>query len=199
MLRWDLLGENYTNTRSISFPGFSDAAYSSHDGQFYLGRVEAGYPISFSGFTMVPTASLAWGHLDQDGYTEASPAGAALSIGSEHDNSLRSELGLKAFVPVLAESSFSASLGGHAEWMHEYTDLAQAVSASCAAGSPNFLAIGPTQTTDLADLGADFEIAGLNGGDSLTVSYSALVGGSFVEQTAMLRARVRFDVDLGWH
>ena len=94
--------ENYTNTRSISFPGFSDAAYSSHDGQFYLGRVEAGYPISFSGFTMVPTASLAWGHLDQDGYTEASPAGAALSIGSEHDNSLRSELGLKAFVPVLA-------------------------------------------------------------------------------------------------
>ena len=55
------------------------AETATHAGQLYLGRVDAGYPIPFGRFTVVPVASFDWDHLDQDGYSESSMLGSGHS------------------------------------------------------------------------------------------------------------------------
>jgi outer membrane autotransporter protein len=82
--------EDYTGSRRISFPGLSSVASESHSGDLYLAHIESGVPISFAGFAVVPVASFDWGHLVQNGYTETSSAGAALSVANEVNDSLRS-------------------------------------------------------------------------------------------------------------
>jgi iron complex outermembrane recepter protein len=188
--------ENYTSSRRIVFPGFSDTAYASHNGALYLGRIDAGYPLWFGGLGVVPVASLAWGHLDQGGYTETGSAGAGLSVAGAHNDSVRSEIGVKSFLPLTLAPSVTATLGAHAQWLHEYGDVTQAVAAGFVGAGANFLAVGPTPPRNMADLGAELELARSNGGQSLTLSYQALLGSSFVQQAAMLRARIAFDADL---
>jgi uncharacterized protein with beta-barrel porin domain len=79
--------------------------------------------------------------------------------------------------------------------MHEFGDTTQSVSAGFvgAGVGTNFLAIGPTPPRNMVDLGAEFEIARLAEGQSLTLSYSALLGSTYVQQAAMLRARFIWD------
>jgi outer membrane receptor protein involved in Fe transport/uncharacterized protein with beta-barrel porin domain len=188
--------EDYTTNRRIVFPGFNDVASGSHTGQFYLGRIDVGYPISFPGFAVVPVASLDWGYLDQNAYTEASLAGAALNVASAQNDSVRSELGVKSFLPIASGPSFAATVGAHLEWMHEFGTITQAVTAGFVGAGANFYAVGPTPDRDMADVGAELEIASLAGGQSLTLSYSAMFGATFLDQVAILRARIPFDTGM---
>jgi iron complex outermembrane recepter protein len=190
--------EDYTTSRRIVIPAppntvFNDVANATHAGQLYLGRVDAGYPIPFGRFTVVPVASFDWDHLDQDGYSESSMLGSGLTVSATHNDSIRSELGVKTFTPIASGPSFTATVGAHVEWMHEYGDLTQALTAGFVGGGATFLAVGPTPDRDMVDVGADLQLARLFSGQSLTFSYSALVGPTFVEQTAMLRARMDFN------
>ena len=78
--------ERYTTNRRISFPGFIDAAFGNHDGDLFSARIDGGYPIHVANGFVVPVASLTYAHLYQDAYSEASSAGAALSIGSAQND-----------------------------------------------------------------------------------------------------------------
>ena len=115
--------EDYTTNRSINFPGFTDSAYGTHAGNLFTARIDGGYPIQIGNGFVVPVASLTYAYLGQDAYTENSAAGAGLAVASAQNNSLRSELGVKTMVPVATSPYFTASVGGHAEWMHEFGDV----------------------------------------------------------------------------
>ena len=185
--------ERYTTNRRISFPGFTDAAYGNHTGDLFTARIDGGYPIHVANGYVVPVASLTYGHLYQDAYSETSSAGAALNIGTAQNDLVRSEIGAKAIMPIELSSNFTTAVSGHVEWMHEFGDVTQAVTAGFVGGGGNFLAVGPTPDWNMADLGADLKLASPSERQSLTISYSALLGSTYLQQTGMLKARFALD------
>lgn len=182
----------YNTKRTINFPGFADVATASYGGMIYSGRVDVGYPLVTGLGIFVPVAAVTYAHVDQDAYTELSAAGSGLTIAKQSTDSVRSALGLKAIFPFYASATFGAALETRAVWLHEYENTAQSISAGFVGGDGSFLTTGPTPTRDMADLGAALRLSLPRIGDSLSVSYNAIVRQSYVEQVGMLRARVDF-------
>ncbi len=182
----------YNTKRTINFPGFADVASASYGGMIYSGRLDAGYPVVTSLGIFVPVAAVTYAHVDQDAYTELSAAGSGLTIAKQSTDSVRSGLGLKAIFPFYASATFGAALETRAVWQHEFENTAQSISAGFVGGDGSFLTTGPTPTRDMADLGAALRLSLPRIGDSLSVSYNAIVRQSYVEQVGMLRARVDF-------
>jgi outer membrane autotransporter protein len=187
--------QRYDTTRHIDFQGFSGTADGDFNGQQYVARVEAGYPLALgaSGYTLTPSASLTYSHLDQDSYTEDGGNGAALSVGSAHANSVRSGLGAK-----LAKS-YSTRYGDivpelQLHWIHEYDHARQATGAGYAAdpsGQTAFTTVGATPVSDLAAVSLGVTLLRENN-LSLSVRYEVQAGGGFLSQTGSLRLRQLF-------
>jgi uncharacterized protein with beta-barrel porin domain len=185
-------GLNYEASRFINFPGFSDTAYGAHGGMIYPGRLDGGYMFISPVGVFIPVASLTYAHIDQNAYNETSGAGTALSVEQQNTDSLRSGLGLKALFPIVTTPEFGAAIEGHAIWLHEFENTAEDVTAGFIGGEGDFLAIGPTPTRDMADVGADARMSLPIVGDSFSLSYDAILRQQYVEQVGLLRARIDF-------
>jgi len=183
---------SYDTKRLINFPGFTDTATASYGGMIYSGRLDGGYPVETSFGIFVPVASITYVRVDQDAYTELSNAGAGLSIGRQTTNSIRSGVGLKTIFPFYVTAAIAASLETHAIYQHEFGDTAQTISASFAGGNGSFIATGPTQAREMADAGAALRVSLPRAGQSLALSYNAIVRDRYVEQVGMVRARIDF-------
>jgi outer membrane autotransporter protein len=90
-----VVGQDFRTRRAIDFPGFSGQADGHFGGDQYVARIEAGYPLKLADLALTPLASLAYAYQHQDAYTETGGNGAALSLGSSQDSSVRSGLGFK--------------------------------------------------------------------------------------------------------
>ncbi len=177
---------DYDTKRVLTVP-FSDAASGSHDGDQYTAALEAGAPLRMGGGTLTPVASIAYSHLEQDGYTETSSGGMALHVGDQETNSAVSGLGVKALIPIAADTL----LEGRAIWLHEFGDTNQAVTANFAAGSAAFTASGPGVGRDTADLGVGL-FAYAAQGVSVQLNYDALLRDDFVAHAGSGRVRMEF-------
>lgn len=182
----------YNTQRTVSFSGFNDVATAAYNGLLYTAQLDGGYPIRTPYGYVVPVAGVTYAHVKQDAYSETSANGAALAIAAQNTDSLRSSLGLKAVFPLIASPGFAVSLEPHALWNHEFDNTAQIVSAGFVGGSGSFIATGPTPDREMADVGAALRLGLPNDGESLAVSYNSLLRNSYIEQVAMLRARVDF-------
>jgi uncharacterized protein with beta-barrel porin domain len=182
----------YDSKRVISFPGFSDVATASYGGMIYSGRLDAGYPVVTSLGVFVPVAAVTYVHVDQDAYTELSAAGAGLTVAKQSTDSIRSGLGAKAILPIYVSPTLGAAVEARAVWEHELGNTAQTITAGFAGGGGDFVATGPTPTRDMADLGVALRLSTPRSGESVSVSYNAIVRQGYVEQVGMLRARVDF-------
>ncbi len=185
-------GLNYQSSRSISFASFSDIATASRSGMLYSAQVETGRPVLTSFGSLVPVASLAYAHVDQNAYNEKSFAGAGLNVADQTTNSLQSGLGAKAILPFTLSESFVSAFEARAIWRHEFLNTAQVVTASFAGAGTSFQAVGPSPARDLADLGAALRFAVPGKGQTFEVSYNGRIGARYAEQVGLLRARFDF-------
>lgn len=176
---------DYDTKRVLTVP-FNDTASASHDGQQYTAALEVGAPLRMSGSTITPVASLTYNRLNQDGYTERSGAGMALAIGDQDTDSLQSGLGVKALLPIAADTF----LEGRAIWLHEFEDTEQQVTASFAQGTP-FSAAGPSVGRDTAAIGAGL-MAYAAPGVTFQINYDALLREDFVAHAGSGKLRVEF-------
>lgn len=173
-------------TRVLTVP-FKDEATGSHDGQQFNASVEFGAPMRTSGAVIAPIASLTYSNLDQDGYTERSGAGMALTVGGQTNESLVSGLGLKALVAIARDTAIE----GRAVWMHEFLDTNQSVAAAFAAGGDTFTASGPDVGRDTALLGVGM-IANVESNTTFQMNYDANIRQDFIGHVGSVRLTVGF-------
>jgi len=183
---------DYKTVRRVAFPGFADVASGSHTGWLTVGRTEAGVPLNVQKAVLTPFAALTVAHLDQGAYTETSAAGAALSIGKQTTNSIRSNLGLKASVPLLITSTYGFGLEAQGAWRHEFGNTTDNVTAGFVGGSGTFLAVGPSPERNMVEVGTAFKLISFKDNQSLSLGYNAVLGSRYTEQSAALKVRAEF-------
>jgi len=177
---------DYETNRVLTVP-IDDVAHGSHDGNQYNAAIEVGAPIRTYGAILTPVASLTYSNLDQDSYTERSEGGMALAIGDQQNDSLVSGLGLKALVPIANDTV----LEGRALWLHEFSDTAQAVGASFAAGGATFTAAGPDVGRDSAALGLGL-LASIGADSTFQLNYDANIRDDFIAHIGSGELRIRY-------
>lgn len=175
------------DTRRVLIVPVDDVANGSHDGNQYNAALEIGAPVRTAGVVLTPVASLTYSHLDQDGYTETSSGGMALSIGDQDNDSLVSGLGLKALVPIAHDTV----LEGRALWLHEFSDTAQVVGASFAAGGATFTAAGPDVGRDSAALGVGL-LASVGAESTFQLNYDANIRDDFIAHIGSGELKIRY-------
>ena len=176
------------DTRRVLTAPVSDVAKAGHDGDQYNAAIELGAPLrAGGGSVLTPVASLTYSHLKQDGYTETSGAGMALDIGSQSNDSLVSGLGVKAQLALARDTVLEA----RALWLHEFSDTAQDVTASFAAGGGTFTASGPGVGRDSAQLGLGL-LATIGPESTFQLNYDANVREDFVAHVGSAQLTVRY-------
>jgi len=185
-------GLDYDSSRSVTFAGFNDLAKATHGGMLFSGRGESGYAFETALGTLVPLGSFSYVHVDQNGYTETSTAGAGLAIAHQQFDSARSGLGAKAVVPLMVNPNVAFAFEGRAVWQHEFADTRESVTSSFLGADASFVSTGPTVSRDMADVGAAFRFSRPRDGASFSVGYNAIIRSHYVDHVAMLKARIDF-------
>jgi outer membrane autotransporter protein len=185
--------QRYDTSRIVDLPGAMGYADGSFSGTQYVARAEAGYPLAVGPATVTPLASLTYGYLHQNGYTETGSDGPALAVGATHTTSVTSDIGAKV------SRELSTSYGVlvpelQLTWRHEYESTRVSTVASYAAapaGETSFSSLGasPVQDSVVMDLGVTLLRA-----NNLSVSarYELQAGSGYVAQAGMLRLRQLF-------
>ncbi|SDR33948.1 outer membrane autotransporter barrel domain-containing protein [Paraburkholderia fungorum] len=185
--------QRYDADRQVDFSGFSGAANASFGGTQYVMRGEVGMPLAAGPYTVTPLAALTYSYLHQNGYTESGGNGAALSVGSTHSTSVKSDLGAKL------SRDFTSSYGVVVPeltlaWRHEY-DHTRASSAASYVGDPtgatSFTTLGSSPVSDLADMTLGVTLLRANN-LSLNVRYEVQAGKGYVSQAGSLKLRQLF-------
>lgn len=178
---------DYETTRVLSVP-VQDVAKGDHDGDQYNAALELGAPMHVGGGNILtPVASLTYSKLRQDGYKETSDAGMGLSVGDQNNDSLVSGLGLKALVPIAVDTVLEA----RALWLHEFSDDAQDVTASFAAGGATFTAAGPGVGRDSAALGLGL-LAQIGPESTFQLNYDANIREDYLAHIGSAQLSVRY-------
>jgi uncharacterized protein with beta-barrel porin domain len=185
--------QHYDTTRVVSFTGFSGTAQGRFNGQQYVMRAEAGYPLALGAYTLTPLSSLTYSYLRQNGYTESGGSGAALSVQASHATSVRSDLGAKI------ERGFATSYGvlvpdvGVA-WRHEYVHGRQLTTSSFtadASGVTTFTTTGANPIQDMAVVSAGVTLVRASN-LTLTARYELQAAPRYISQTGSVRLRQLF-------
>jgi outer membrane autotransporter protein len=185
--------QRYDTNRLVNFSGFSGDAGASFGGAQYVMRGEVGMPLAAGPYTVTPLAALTYSYLHQNGYTESGGNGAALSVGSTHSTSVKSDFGAKL------SRDFTSSYGVVVPeltlaWRHEY-DHTRASSAASYVGDPtgetSFTTLGSSPVADLADVTLGVTLLRANN-LSLNVRYELQAGKGYVAQAGSLKLRQLF-------
>ena len=130
-------GYNSIDTRRATVGGIARGDTTSTDFNALLG---IGYDYHIGRLTVGPIASLRYGRIGLDGFTETGALGA-LRIGSQRENSLQSEVGLQAsYATMLGRIPITPFV--RAQWEHELLTSTPSIDASFTAESP-FSVQGP--------------------------------------------------------
>lgn len=133
--------------------GLNGIAVGSADALEIDAMVNTGYDIKNGNWTYGPTASLAYTRIMLDEFSETG-SDAPLSYPSQHQDSLRSELGAKI--------AYNAEFGSmiitpqvRLAWQHEFLDSTQSIESSFVGGSGGTFSVdGPSMDKDRAVLSA---------------------------------------------
>ena len=143
------------DTRRATLGGF---ARGQTDGLDFNGLLGTGYDFHFGAFSFGPIASVQYGTLGIDRFSETGALGT-LRIGSQSQDSLKSAMGLKASY-ALKVGRVVITPEARAQWQHEYLDDTASLDASFTPAS-SFTVHGPRIGRDalLADLGASVQLS----------------------------------------
>ena len=186
--------QRYDTVRKVAFTGFSGEADGSFDGQQYVARADAGYPIALGGgSTITPVASLTYSALFQDDYTESNGNGAALAVDKTHSTSVTSDIGAR-LAGAYATSSGMLKPSLQLLWRHEYNhDKTQTNShyAGDPTGETSFTSLGASPVDDTGLLSAGVTLMRANN-LSLSARYDVQFGQGFMSQAGSLMFRQLF-------
>ena len=183
-----------SESRDIDIPGIVGTNRAVADGEQGTANLTGGYEFKRGAFKFGPMATLQYVHLHVDDFNENGPT--ALNIGSENDDSLRTQLGVEArYSTVVATCYGPVNFTPHvqASWQHEYMDNSDGITASFnGTGAGSFVTQGNAPERDSAffDVGLD---AGVSSNITLFLDYQAQAGqDNFFAQSAQGGLRIGF-------
>jgi fibronectin-binding autotransporter adhesin len=145
---------NSTDTsRVVTVGALNRVAAGSFKGDTVAVHVETGYTIKASGFEVQPLAALSWVRQTQNAYSETGAGALNLLLPDQHQQSLRSTLGLRSLIPFQAGGT-TAVFEARAAWAHEFNNT-RSINARLA-GDPAasvFTVSGPSLPRDTAVVG----------------------------------------------
>jgi len=143
-------GFNSYDTRRDALQGFANG---STDGAEFDTFVDVGYDATIGNWRFGPYATLAYTYVDLNSYTEHGSL-APLDIVSQHQDSLRTDLGFRAEYRIKA-GGMELRPNVRAAWEHEYLYSALSIDARLASGAGDtFTVHGPSEGHDSAIIGA---------------------------------------------
>ena len=137
----DYAWHNVSTSRTIAFPGFSDAAdasYHAHTAQVFG---EAGYGLTWGRIALEPFAALAYVDVQADNFTESGGA-AALTGSSGHADTTFSTLGARAAVPLAWAGMDKLTVKSSLGWRHAFGTITPTTQLAFAAGGTPFVVAG---------------------------------------------------------
>jgi outer membrane autotransporter protein len=162
--------DQISTSRSIVFPGFSDAVSARYHGTNGQVFGEAGYGMAFGPVAVEPFAGLAYVHIGSTSFTETGGLAALAGSGSKNDIGY-STLGARAATHVPLANGMLLTPRASLAWQHAFGDVTPtAALAFKTAGIPFTIAGAPiARDSALVDAGFD-----------LNVGWQAAVGLSYV-------------------
>jgi outer membrane autotransporter protein len=145
------------NTYDSSRANLGGMATGSTEGAEWSAFISGGYDFHFAQLTVGPIAALQYTDVQVDGFTERGSL-APLQIHSDSNESLRSDVGFRAFYQwqlgkVLLEPSLKAT------WEHEYKYSALPITAGLAGiPGPSATFFGPSEGHDSAVVSAGLSV-----------------------------------------
>ncbi len=131
----------------------SRRATADYDGERIGAFAEASYAFDLGGVTARPLASLRYGRLHQDGFTEEGVGSLGLAGEEQNLDSLQSGLGVSLSAPLPAANT-SGLIEARAKWLHEFLDdHAELDGAFIGAPASGFASRGAQVGRDSALLG----------------------------------------------
>jgi outer membrane autotransporter protein len=186
--------QNYASTRHADFTGFSGRANGKFNGQSVTLQTELGYPLQLpADVVLTPMATLTYGYQHIDGYKESGGNGMALNVGSSHNQSVTSDIGVRV------EKTFDTRLGKltpfvQASWIHQYDDRQMSSTATFGAdtlGETQFTTKGAAPVKDMAGIAIGSTL--YNAKDlTLDARYDLQAGERYQAHTFSLRLRKTF-------
>jgi autotransporter-associated beta strand protein len=169
--------DNFTEDRSVSFPGFSGIAHGAPNGDQIVGNLDGGYDFHRKNWTFGPLVGVQYTHMDVDSYTEGGSDPVDLQVDKVETDSLRSRLG--GHVSYVFQTG-KVLLTPHldASWQHEFMNQSQGITSqftSVGVGSFTINTPQPSRDSALIDGGLS---ADLNGQVSLYLDYLVQAGQS---------------------
>ncbi len=141
-----------STSRVLTVAG-TDTLKASFDAQSYGGRLEGGYRINFSPFTLTPYAAAQAQSFRLPGYSETAASGLpqfALSYAGQTSTATRAELGSWLSHNMLLADGDTAVLFGRVAWAHDwFSNLAVTPSFQALPGA-SFVVNGAAPPHDLA-------------------------------------------------
>jgi outer membrane autotransporter protein len=151
--------DQISTSRSIVFPGFSDAVSARYHGTNGQVFGEAGYGMAFGPVAVEPFAGLAYVHIGSTSFTET--AGLAALAGSGDKNDIGySTLGARAATHVPLANGMLLTPRASLAWQHAFGDVTPtAALAFKTAGIPFTVAGAPiARNSALVDAGFDLNV-----------------------------------------
>ena len=148
---------DYSGTRNISFPGFSQTANAGYGGQDYTAFATTGYHFRTQGFSITPIASLQYTHVNLGSYTETGAGDVNLKVHAQSYDFVQSGLGVKVARPFAYHDDGTVVPEVHLKWLHElYNPTLKNTATFTAAGATPFITPGFNQSDDTYNIGAGF-------------------------------------------
>lgn len=166
-LDWDL-------TRSLTIGGFSARPTAETGGEIWAAGASTGLNFDFNGFQVEPFAAVRYANIKIDGFSEAGGSPAALEVGRQRRESIRTNLGARVGyqMQVGAVSIRPQVRGG---WYHEFKDNREIITArffNPGLGTSEFPFTATLLDQDYFNAGASIEVFG-NGALSMLADYEA--------------------------
>nr|WP_207201969.1 autotransporter serine protease [Pseudomonas sp. TH32] len=134
---------------------------------------EAAYRLNLQPLALEPFASLAYVHLDADGFTEKGDA-AALKGGDDSRDLVLSTLGVRALKTLNVSDHQQLELSGTLGWQHNLSSVDSERHLAFASGSPSFSVESSPMVRDAALVGARVSLA-LSKDAKVNLDYNGLL------------------------
>jgi outer membrane autotransporter protein len=158
-----------STSRTIAFPGFSDAAHARYRARTAQVFGEAGYSITWEGLSFEPFAGLAYVNVRANDFTEGGGA-ATLTVTSGRADSTFSTVGLRAAMPLTWTGIDNLTAKSSMGWRHAFGTIVPTDQLAFASGGTPLITAGLPVSKNAAAV--EFSIDGRLSRDAdLSVAY----------------------------
>jgi outer membrane autotransporter protein len=189
------LGATYSNhdgsnTRRITFAGFSDRPKGSYDASTQQAFAEVGYNLGRTNVSIEPFASLGYQRYQRDSYTEKGGA-AALKVHEQSQSNMNSTFGLRLAKVNTLDNGMQLTPRFSTGWKHTYGEVDTKARQRLVNGGNDYTVYGAELDRDSLMLDAGLDL-GVSANHTMGVALTGEIGSDSRSHGVMGQWRMAF-------